>query len=566
MNSFNKKLFESFDSLESCTLKENAKNELVSWMYDNFPDNSFYKEGKLGNGDTVYYFDKHGDMEAVKKAIKDKFGDRVDFGTGRSEYAPERSEFVVICKKKPKLKEASTKDTYLRDIAKEAYDTGKPYDRDDFNTFRKIGREDGYVLTHSDFDKYFEYYEEDQSNVEESDDLNKDLLGESETIGDLLSEIDNALTIGEIESIGKRFKNEFDRKTIEDEVNAIEEEYGDIYDMDEDSEEYASILDELKSCISSDFSGEEENLNEDDKAKSVADKFSKDKEEGKIPERVKKIADQERYDRLFAKKSEEGMSEERFKSIYGERPKTGLEENYTGKDLDDTAMWVYKNCNRDSEWDNFTDDELVELMSLCCYTDTNPGGRAYDDEVFDALMRRPNGEELIKKGQEIAVNKAKEAEKDETYHIIVWETEEDRNNGDPSETMEEYDSKEEAIKDAKKLARDNACVEVKNSIGKTVFNSLKDKLTESAADREDIDDIAEKIYELIGSDNTDYIKEVMDAAYNIIVNVITDPDFGDREYDDGDTNWAAEEASDADERFENRYMGGGNGYYGESAK
>lgn len=33
----------------------------------------------------------------------------------------------------------------------------------------------------------------------------------------------------------------------------------------------------------------------------------------------------------------------------------------------------------------------------------------------------------------------------------------------------------------------------------------------------------------------------------------------DEEYDDGDTNWAAEEAADADERFENRYMGGGNG-------
>lgn len=87
-------------------------------------------------------------------------------------------------------------------------------------------------------------------------------LKESETIGDLLNEIDNAFTIGDIESIGKRFKNELDRKTIEDEVNAIEEEYGDVYSMDEDSEEYASILDELKSCISSDFSGEEENLNE----------------------------------------------------------------------------------------------------------------------------------------------------------------------------------------------------------------------------------------------------------------------------------------------------------------
>ena len=33
----------------------------------------------------------------------------------------------------------------------------------------------------------------------------------------------------------------------------------------------------------------------------------------------------------------------------------------------------------------------------------------------------------------------------------------------------------------------------------------------------------------------------------------------DYEYDDGDTNWAAEEEADALERFENRYMNGGNG-------
>lgn len=95
----------------------------------------------------------------------------------------------------------------------------------------------------------------------------KKKLNEAETVGDLLEEIDNAYSVGEIESIGRRFKNEIDRKTIEDEVNAIEEEYGDIYEIDEDSDEYASILDELKSCISSDFSGEEENINESEKLK-----------------------------------------------------------------------------------------------------------------------------------------------------------------------------------------------------------------------------------------------------------------------------------------------------------
>lgn len=43
--------------------------------------------------------------------------------------------------------------------------------------------------------------------------------------------------------------------------------------------------------------------------------------------------------------------------------------------------------------------------------------------------------------------------------------------------------------------------------------------------------------------------------------------YDDYEYDDGDTNWAAEEEADALERFENRYMGGGNGAsFNESSK
>ena len=80
---------------------ENAVNELVSWMYDNFPDNSFYKEGTLENGDVVYYFDvKKGNVDEIKEAVKAKFGDEVSFGTARQEYAPESREFVIICKKK----------------------------------------------------------------------------------------------------------------------------------------------------------------------------------------------------------------------------------------------------------------------------------------------------------------------------------------------------------------------------------------------------------------------------------------------------------------------------------
>ena len=101
-----------------------------------------------------------------------------------------------------------------------------------------------------------------------------------------------------------------------------------------------------------------------------------------------------------------------FKKLNGGWRPDSIQESadeYTGKELDSVAYWVYNNVNRDSEWDKFTDNELVELISFCCITDKNPGGKAYDDEVFDAAERRPNGDELIKKGQELAKSRLKES-------------------------------------------------------------------------------------------------------------------------------------------------------------
>ena len=63
-----------------------------------------------------------------------------------------------------------------------------------------------------------------------------------------------------------------------------------------------------------------------------------------------------------------------------------IDNDMTIKELDDTAMWLYKNDRE--EWDKFTDNEIIELAKLCQITDENPGGRAYDDEVFDELEKR----------------------------------------------------------------------------------------------------------------------------------------------------------------------------------
>ena len=65
------------------------------------------------------------------------------------------------------------------------------------------------------------------------------------------------------------------------------------------------------------------------------------------------------------------------------------------------------------------------------------------------------------------------------------------------------------------------------------------------------------VHEIENDEDIDELNRAEDfirSKYNIIDN--TD-DY--QEYDDGDTNWAAEEESDALDRFENRYMSGGNG-------
>ena len=65
------------------------------------------------------------------------------------------------------------------------------------------------------------------------------------------------------------------------------------------------------------------------------------------------------------------------------------------------------------------------------------------------------------------------------------------------------------------------------------------------------------VHEIENDEDIDELNRAEDfirSKYNIIDN--TD-DY--QEYDDGDTDWAAEEEADALDRFENRYMSGGNG-------
>ena len=84
---------------------------------------------------------------------------------------------------------------------------------------------------------------------------------------------------------------------------------------------------------------------------------------------------------------------------------------------------------------------------------------------------------------------------------------------------------------------------------------------------EDINEFCtDKFYDLETEEDMDKlndVEEVLRNQYGLLDSRSDDYE----EYDDGDTNWAAEEEADADERFENRYMNGGNGAtFNESTK
>ena len=67
-------------------------------------------------------------------------------------------------------------------------------------------------------------------------------------------------------------------------------------------------------------------LKEKQNLKSLEKIILEDQKTGNTMNRMKMIDDQERWDRQYNKKvNDEGMSEEKFKELWGERPKTGLE-------------------------------------------------------------------------------------------------------------------------------------------------------------------------------------------------------------------------------------------------
>ena len=66
--------------------------------------------------------------------------------------------------------------------------------------------------------------------------------------------------------------------------------------------------------------------------------------------------------------------------------------------LDKKAMALYDAQDQDGFY-AFTDDELAKLWSMCAYTEDNPFGAAYDDEVYNAIADRHNSDEIFEKAK-----------------------------------------------------------------------------------------------------------------------------------------------------------------------
>ena len=103
-------------------IKEAARPDIsasiVQYMYNKYPEANYYKDAMSGD-DMIIFFDKLTDE--MKKDLKDKYGDRISFGTSQSQYAPEQKSKVVIINdykhnrkinESQKINEATVKDLW----------------------------------------------------------------------------------------------------------------------------------------------------------------------------------------------------------------------------------------------------------------------------------------------------------------------------------------------------------------------------------------------------------------------------------------------------------------------
>ena len=177
-------------------------------------------------------------------------------------------------------------------------------------------------------------------------------------------------------------------------------------------------------------SGKFKNLN--DNKEKLEKIIQKDKEEGKVGERLKKIEDAERYDRLYDKYKESGMSDEKIKNLLGEKPKTGLELN--DKDYIDIPGFKDYEYNTKTGEVKVKDDVLKEANRQNRLREEKENSPA--TKSINALneIDRIAGDDtfLQKKGRELGLNEFKKYMEGKPGDFIKRKNKEQSINNDTS--------------------------------------------------------------------------------------------------------------------------------------
>ena len=88
------------DPTEAHFIKEadadSIASDVVRFLYDSFPEANFIGDGSIGEKMVLKYEFGKADKEAMRKELAERYGNRVSFGHGNTEYAPEIKFGAII--------------------------------------------------------------------------------------------------------------------------------------------------------------------------------------------------------------------------------------------------------------------------------------------------------------------------------------------------------------------------------------------------------------------------------------------------------------------------------------
>lgn len=81
---------------------DSLSGDLVEFLFDMFHDDASYiGEGRLKSGDIAMRFEMSPKrLDEIKSALKARYGERISFGTLKSQYAPEKTSFCIVAHEK----------------------------------------------------------------------------------------------------------------------------------------------------------------------------------------------------------------------------------------------------------------------------------------------------------------------------------------------------------------------------------------------------------------------------------------------------------------------------------